>query len=528
MRGKPAGRRPAKSKPATVRGPSASAKKNGGGAPGKSKAGSSKAPASVKINRGGAPVKRKAAAGSTSAAKGKGKKGKPVPRAKETEAEKDAREKAMEVLLAEKDKKWDALYNSRTKKQSRQGERADVRKANDDALQAELAKHLPSKTPNTGGPSTAVPGDGTKMRPAHGLDQHEGGVNSQSATLGPNGATETPPLSPGRQGRSSTYRERSDSRSGRRGGTSTYRSRSPDGDRGRHRSGSNGRGRYRSPGSSRGRHGSRPRDGGGRRKGVSRRYSRSRSRSNRRHYAGRYEDDERRYQGRYEYSRYSRSRSGSRHSRINGSRRDSRHRPHHRQRSYSRPRSYRHPSSYGHNEWYSRERSPSRQRRSLKDTPRDTRGRHRSSDRDGGGGAGGYPARSPSGDSRQHSPRQGRSRSESRLKDMGSSTGSGARQQSTDAATDPKGDVFEGDEPLAKLRAAKLEFEMSRTVGGLRRVVRAYRECSRTRTGKKLHDRLKYLNAAGIAYTTMTRWLKEFAAFEGYDNDHPIKAARKG
>ncbi|CAM9479886.1 unnamed protein product [Ectocarpus sp. 13 AM-2016] len=110
---------------------------------------------------------------------------------------------------------------------------------------------------------------------------------------------------------------------------------------------------------------------------------------------------------------------------------------------------------------------------------------------------------------------------------MGSSTAVGARQKYTDTATAPKGDLFEGDEPLSILRAAKLEFEMSRTVGGLRRVVRANRECSSTRTGKKLHDRFKYLNAAGIAYTTMARWLKEFAAFEGYDDDYPIKAARK-
>ena len=31
-----------------------------------------------------------------------------------------------------------------------------------------------------------------------------------------------------------------------------------------------------------------------------------------------------------------------------------------------------------------------------------------------------------------------------------------------------------------------------------------------------------------ISARNVYRWLKEFAAFEGYDNDYPIKAARKG
>ncbi|CAM9361540.1 unnamed protein product [Ectocarpus sp. 13 AM-2016] len=283
----------------------------------------------------------------------------------------------MEVLVTEKDEKFAKMFDTRTKNQSKQGGIAgdDINRSR--RSMAELAKHLSSITPKTGVSSTAVPGGGTKLRPAHGLDQHDGGVNIQSATRGPNGATETHPLSPGRQGRSSTYKDRSDSRSGRRGGASTYPSRSRDRDRGCHRSGSYGRygrGRYRSPDSSRGRHGSRPRDGGGWSKGVSRRYSRSHYRSDHRHYAGRHEDDERRYRGRYGDFRYSRSRSGSPHSRLHGRRRDSRHRPYHRQRSYGRPPSSRHPSSYSHDEWYSRGRSPSRQRRSLRDTPRDTGG----------------------------------------------------------------------------------------------------------------------------------------------------------
>ncbi|CAN0517332.1 unnamed protein product, partial [Ectocarpus sp. 12 AP-2014] len=152
-----------KKKAATAR-PAASANRRGGKSTNEGNDSSRKASATAPKKRGAAAGKSPAATGAKAGGKPKKKKRTNLPRAKESEAEKEARERATEKLEAKKARKWSTFYEARGVVEQDQAERADKRRQNDRSLQViiNIAARVRPKLENPGlgqraGPRTAAP-----------------------------------------------------------------------------------------------------------------------------------------------------------------------------------------------------------------------------------------------------------------------------------------------------------------------------------------------------------------------------------